>query len=197
MSHPPPVFWEMTEEEYLRTEPLSPFKREFVAGYVYPLHGDGLYAQAGASSAHGEIVLNIAATLLGAARRQGCRVYAADMRVNTSSPTGKRVYFYPDVVVTCEPMTPESVVSQAPCLLIEVLSPSTGHTDRTDKVWAYTSLPSLQMYLIVSPSQRHLRVIERTADGWQETERRGQEAVDLACLGSTLTLDEVYAGVLS
>ncbi|GAA5532886.1 Uma2 family endonuclease [Deinococcus aluminii] len=111
MSDPAPDFWEhaqeMTEEEYLRTEPDSPIKREFVDGYVYPLHGPTL-AQAGASSGHGEITLNIGAALLPPARKAGCHVYTSAMRVNATNPTGKRVYYSPDVVVTCQPSSPEA-----------------------------------------------------------------------------------------
>ncbi|WP_345459964.1 Uma2 family endonuclease [Deinococcus carri] len=128
MRGPTPDFWEhaeeMTEEEYLRTEPHSPVKREFVDGYVYPLHGPTL-AQAGASSGHG-----IGAALLPRARQAGCRVYTSDMRVNATKPTGKRVYSYPDVVVTCEPMPREITFSLEPCLLTEVLIP-TGSDSRT------------------------------------------------------------------
>ena len=38
-----PAFQRMSVAEYLRTEPESPVKREYVDGFVYPLH-----AQAGA-----------------------------------------------------------------------------------------------------------------------------------------------------
>jgi len=29
----------MSVEEYLRTEEASPYKHEYVGGYIYPLHG--------------------------------------------------------------------------------------------------------------------------------------------------------------
>ncbi|MEF2278852.1 Uma2 family endonuclease [Deinococcus sp. YIM 134068] len=195
MSDPAPTFWEMSEEEYLRTEPDSPIKREFFGGYVYPLHGP-VVGQAGASSGHGKLTLRIGATLLFRSEGTGCSVYTADMRVNAVNPTGRRVYYYPDVVVTCETMPDEATVCHQPCLLVEVLSPSTGHTDRTDKLWAYTSLPSLQTYLIVDASKRFVRVVGRTAEGWQETELVGEGLVPIPCLNMTLTLDDIYAGVL-
>lgn len=59
-----PTFWEMSEEEYLRTEPDSPVKREFFGGYVYPLH-ESTVAQAGASGGHGRVTLNIGAAFAG------------------------------------------------------------------------------------------------------------------------------------
>ena len=75
----------LLEEEYLRIEEFSPVKREFVAGYVYPLHDETL-AQAGATSGHGEPALAIAANLRPFARKQGCKIYQADMWVNTPRP---------------------------------------------------------------------------------------------------------------
>lgn len=118
------------------------------------------------------------------------------MRVNAQTPTGKAVYYYPDVVVTCEDMGSRTTSSSAPCFIAEVLSPGTRHTDQTDKLWAYTTVPSMQIYLIVDAERRHIRVIERQGEGWTEHELEGEGSIGLACLGATLTLHEVYQGVL-
>lgn len=190
-----PAYQHMTEEEYLASEEISPVKREYVGGYVYALHGDTL-AQAGASSRHGEVALNIASTLQPQARKQRCKMYASDMRVNCTTPTGKRVYYYPDVVATCEPVDGRATSVSAPGLIVEVLSPRTRHTDLTDKIWAYTSLASLQTYLIVEAETRFVRAIERQPDGsWQERELKDTGEIKLPYLGATLTLDDVYDGV--
>ena len=74
-----------------------------MAGYVYPLHDETL-ALAGATSGHGELALVIAANLRPFTRKHGCKIYQADMRVNTQTPTVKAVYYYPGVTATCEPM---------------------------------------------------------------------------------------------
>ncbi|MBB5232687.1 Uma2 family endonuclease [Deinococcus budaensis] len=195
MSDPAPTFWEMSEEEYLRTEPESPVKREFFGGYVYPLHG-ATVAQAGVSAGHGEISVSLTLALAPAARRQGCRLFSADMRVYATPPAGQRAYFYPDVVVTCEAITAEATSVRNPCLVVEVLSASTGHSDRTTKLLAYTSLPSLQTYLIIDPTRRLVRVLARDAEGWTDWELSGEGHVPIPCLNTTLTLDDVYAGVL-
>ncbi|GAA5511641.1 hypothetical protein Dcar01_00353 [Deinococcus carri] len=76
------------------------------------------------------------------------------------------------------------------------ISPSTGDTDRNDKLWAYTSLPSLQTYLLVDATRRFVRIVQRTADGWEEVELAGEGTISIPCLNTLLTLDEVYAGVL-
>jgi Uma2 family endonuclease len=191
-----PAYQYMTEEEYLRTEEFSPVKREYVAGFVYPLHGATL-AHAGATSGHGELVVALATLLSPLARQRGCKLYIADMRVNIITPTGRPSYYYPDVIVTCETMGKRSTSSKTPCFIAEILSPSTRSLDQTEKVYAYTALPSLQTYLIVDAERRHIRVIERQANGWTEHELEGEGSIGLPCLGATLTLEQVYEGVLS
>lgn len=193
MSDPASLY--MTEEEYLRTEELSPVKREYVAGYVYPLHGATL-AQAGATSAHGELALAVASALRPFARHHGCKIYQSDMRVSLLTPTGKPSYFYPDVVATCEPMDRKSISTRAPCFIAEILSPGTSHTDLNGKLFTYTQLASLQTYLIINAERRLIRVIERREHGWSERELEGEGEINLPCLGATLTLEEVYDGVL-
>ncbi|WP_102128046.1 Uma2 family endonuclease [Deinococcus planocerae] len=90
-----PAFRRMSVEEYLRTEPHSPVKREDVNGFVYPLHG-----QAGVSDAHDSIVVNVLLAVGPLARRVGCRAYTADMRMRSADGQS---YFSPDTTVTCTP----------------------------------------------------------------------------------------------
>lgn len=103
----------MTEAEYLETEEVSPYKREYVDGFVYALHGeDTAHAQAGARSRHGIIALNIATVLRPLARKHKCRVYASDMSVRISPSSvlraGGPLYYYPDVVLTCVPVNDDA-----------------------------------------------------------------------------------------
>ena len=186
---------QMSEEEYLRSEELSLVKREYVGGYVYALHGETL-AQAGATSGHGKLCSNLVLALLPNARKRGCSVYQADMRVYIQNPASKPTYYYPDIIVTCEAMDRKATRAQAPSLIAEVLSPRTRHTDLSDKIWAYTSLSSLHTYLIVEPDTRLIRAIERVGEGWVEHELTETGQIELPFLGTTLTLDDVYDDVL-
>ncbi len=118
------------------------------------------------------------------------------MRVYATLPAGQQAYFYPDVVVTCEAITAEATSVREPCLLVEVLSPGTRHTDRTTKLLAYTTLPSLQTYLIVDPTRRLVRALERRGEDWTDRELSGTGEIPIPCLNTTLTLDDIYAGLL-
>jgi Uma2 family endonuclease len=89
-------------------------------------------------------------------------------------------------------------MAYAPCLLVEVLSRSTGIKDRTLKLAAYTSLPSLRAYWIVSQTWRSVERHWRGADGvWRTDAVAGDDgALDVPCPArGALTLDEIYEGL--
>lgn len=182
-----PAFQTMSVEDYLHSEETSPVKREYVNGFVYPLH-----AQAGTTDAHDVITGNIFAFLHGAARRAGCTAYTSDMRVTTAD---RHSYYYPDVTVTCEPRDPQARFKVAPCLLVEVLSKSTAHNDHNGKYHAYTALPSLQTYLIVEQAEARIYAYQRVSGGWVMTPYGPGESVPLPCIGAELTLATAYEGV--
>lgn len=188
-----PALRAMSVEEYLRTELDSPVKREYVAGFVYPLHG-ATRAQAGTSKAHMRITLNFVVALDAAASGARCRLHAADMKLRIE---GRNTFYYPDVMVACGEDNGEDYYETAPCLLVEVLSRRTAANDRHGKFNAYTAIPSLQTYLIVSQTERRILAYGRVGDTWELTEYDGAGAIPLACPGHTLTLDEIYAGVLA
>lgn len=185
---PHPAFQRMSVAEYLRSEPESPVKREYVDGFVYLLH-----AQAGASKAHSRICANITEVLNPAARRMGCRLYQSDMKLRLN---GSTTFFYPDVLVACGPDNPADNFETEPCLLVEVLSPGTAANDRLGKYNVYTALPSLQTYLMVEQAERHIYAYERRDDAWVLTELKGEGEIALPCLGRSLSLDDVYRAVL-
>ena len=179
----------MSVEEYLRSEETSPYKREYVGGYVYPLHGTR--AQAGTSRGHVRITLNIVQALDAVVLQMDCLTYASDMKLRVATLDN---FYYPDVMVVCGQSDGDLGVTfeTAPCLLVEALSKSTARTDRLAKQVAYTALPSLQTYLIVEQTKRKVYVYQRTDNVWRSSELAGQGNIDLPCLGTTLTLDQIY-----
>ena len=110
---------------------------------------------------------------------------------------GSRTFFYPDVMAACGPDNPDDDFETEPCLLVEVLSPSTAAHDRVGKYGAYTALPSLQTYLLVEQAQRHVYAYERRGAEWLLSDLQGHGQIELTCLGRPLSLGEIYAGLLS
>lgn len=186
MSDPAPRA--MSVEEYLRLEEKSGQKHEYVGGFVYPLHG-----QAGASRSHVLVSGNIFGVLYQDAMRAGCRLYQSDMKLRVEDTTS---FFYPDVMLVCDRDSGDHNAETAPCLIVEVLSPSTASHDRVGKYGIYTTLSSLQTYLIVSQAERYVVEYQRTEGGWEMREHRQGGEVGVPCLNRTLTLDEIYRGVL-
>ena len=180
----------MSVEEYLRSEETSPYKREYVGGYVYPLH-PVQRGQAGASGVHIRIGLNIVRALDDVALAQGCLMYTSDMKLQL---LGADNFYYPDVMMVCghDQLTTHPRVQTTPCLLVEVLSPSTASNDRLAKHAAYTSIPSLQTYLIAEQTARRVYVYQRRRAGWQASEVVGSGSIELPWLGAALTLDQIY-----
>jgi Uma2 family endonuclease len=118
-------------------EETSPTKHEYVAGQIYAL--------AGASERHNRIAMNIAAQLWAAAGDGPCRVYGSDMRLRI----GDEAVYYPDVQVVCNPADTEQTYTSSPCLVVEVLSPSTQSIDLREKLMVYRRIESLRAYVIV------------------------------------------------
>lgn len=145
----------ITVEEYLIAEASSEIKHEYQDGYVY--------AMAGASDAHVTIAGNLFSIVRNHLRGNGCRVYMSDMRVNLAT---RKSYYYPDVMVTCDPLDRELThYKQHPCLIIEVLSTSTEAFDRGDKFTDYQQIESLQEYVLVSQTRQRVDYFHRSSQG--------------------------------
>lgn len=174
----------MSLEEFLQFEEASLEKHEFVGGFVYPLH-----AQAGVSQRHSSISGNIFGHLFAAARRQKCRLHQGEMRLQVGN-----AMFYPDVMLACGD-TFQNLYETQPCFLAEVLSPSTAQNDRVGKYAMYTSIPTLQTYLIAEQNERRLYLYQREGDDWRLQELVKEGEIHIPCLGLSISLNELYEGV--
>lgn len=139
----------MTEDEFVAFELASAERHELVDGVVR--------AMTGASIRHNDVALNLAMLLRRAATGTGCRVNIEGVRLRVNS----RRHYYPDVMVTCEPAD-DPYAQSAPCLIAEVLSPTTASIDRGEKRLAYLAMPSL----------RHLLLIDLEAEAVEHVWRR-------------------------
>ncbi len=175
----------LTEADYLLGELVSEIRHEYVDGEVF--------AMAGAGEAHNLISLNIAARLRGLVRGGPCRVYISDMKLRVKT---WKAYYYPDVMVTCDPTDSEANYKERPSLVVEVLSPSTERTDRREKMLAYRTLTDLREYLLVATDKQHVELYRRDAqDEWQLTNLNPADGIHLESLGYDLSLNDIYEDV--
>ncbi|WP_066381449.1 MULTISPECIES: Uma2 family endonuclease [unclassified Anabaena] len=181
-----PSYNYIAPENYLKGEENSPIKHEYRQGDVY--------AMAGASNTHVVISLNIASSLRNHLRGKGCQAYISDTKVHIES---LNTYYYPDVIVSCDQRDRAfDNFIRYPCLIIEVLSPSTEAFDRGDKFADYRHIETLQEYVLVSQNRMSVDCFRRNQDGQWVLYPYGQgDEIHLASIDFRCAVTDVYEDV--
>jgi Uma2 family endonuclease len=173
-------------EEYIDGELHSEIRHEYIDGQVY--------AMGGASDRHGLIVNALAFAMTPAARHKQCQLFTSDMKVRLKI-ADKEMFYYPDLLLSCDSADRDAYFRSRPCLIIEVLSDSTERIDRREKFLAYTTLPSLQEYMLVAQDARRVEIYRRANEWKTECSESGEIRLD--CLDVSVTLDAIYADIES
>lgn len=175
----------MTVEEYLRTEETSPVKREYVDGRIF--------AMTGANRRHNIISGNIFSALHSFLSGTPCRPFIEAMKARVKAAN---CFYYPDVMVACDKGDLESVYTEEPVLIIEVLSHSTAAVDRREKLVNYMKIPTLREYIIVHQRRRRVQVYRKGHDGrWSTTDYSSGDQIVLESLPKgklTLSFESIY-----
>jgi Uma2 family endonuclease len=130
----------MSPQDYLEWEEQQTTKHEYLNGEAYAMTGGTLN--------HNAIAVNLTTALRTYLRGKSCKVFMADAKVGVSE---NGPFFYPDIMVSCDERDRRALkVVQHPCLIIEVLSPSTEAFDRGEKFRHYRRLTSLKEYVLVN-----------------------------------------------
>ncbi len=176
--------------DYLEGEKISPIRHEYLGGQIF--------AMSGGSEEHNRIALNIASLLRFHLRGSGCKTFIADMKVKIAmAKNSSDIFYYPDVMVTCNPQDTEKYYKSYPCLIVEVLSPYTQNLDRREKRLNYQSLGSLQEYILVDKTEMKVEVYRPSKLGYWSRESLGKEDfLGLNSVGLTLTMADIYDEVL-
>lgn len=177
----------MTEAEYLEYDATHEGKHQYVDGDMRVMEG---------SPFSHNVVRTNAMVALASRLRSRCQALAPLQRVLISE-TG--MYTYPDIAVVCGGVElgggrPRTLLN--PTVLVEVLSESTQADDRGWKARHYRHRASLKAYLLVGCPDRFIEVYTRDPDGgWRVTEAEEAGDIDIAALGISLPLAEVYDGL--
>ncbi len=176
-----------TPEEYFAWEEQQLEKHELIDGRVY--------AMSGGSNNHSEIAGNFLAIIKPHLRGSGCKTYNSDCRLNILNT---RNYTYPDLSVTCDPRDSSSTqYITYPCLIVEVLSPSTEAYDRGKKFAKYRRNPHLVDYVLVSSDEMAIDVYHKNEAGdWLILSYRAGDVVKLASIGLTVAIAQIYEEVV-
>lgn len=173
--------------DYLEGELSSDIRHEYLGGDVY--------AMVGASDAHGLICGNVFAALHRHLRGGPCQVFIADMKVRLRI-ANEDFFYYPDILVSCDPTDRARYFRERPVVLIEVLSESTARVDSREKLFAYRHIDSLQDYVLIEQDKRGI-TIARRGDGWALQSFGPEGELRLPCLDFSMAVTQIYAGVES
>lgn len=176
----------MTVEEYLEWEDQQEMRHEYVNGEVF--------AMTGSTIPHNDLALNFYRNLYPHLRSTGCRMNVSDVKLQVSF---KSRYYYPDVIVSCDPQDLNSrTFIQNPKIIVEVLYPSTSAKDRDEKFTCYLKIPTLQEYILID-SQKIF--VERYCRGegrmWLYYSYTAGEIITLSSIGFDLPIALLYENV--
>ncbi|MBC6429350.1 Uma2 family endonuclease [Nostoc sp. HG1] len=175
----------MSAEEYLVWEPTQEERYEYWDGEVVMMSG--------ATRNHNRISLNFSKFLDDALTDRSCEVYIVDVKVQVEP--GQK-YFYPDVVVTCDERDTDPQLVQFPCLIIEVLSPSTEAADRGKKFAKYRQSQTLQEYVLIQVAQPGVEVFRRNEQGkWVLSEYNLGDILRLESVDVEIAIADLYRQV--
>jgi Uma2 family endonuclease len=173
-------------QEYLDGELVSDIRHEYIDGEVY--------AMSGGTKNHNRIAGNIFSMLDGKLFGSPCKPFINDINVRIKTLESD-AFYYPDVVVTCDPEDDHELYVEKPSLIVEVLSDSTQSKDKNEKYFAYRSLESLNEYVIISQKTREV-IVSRKSNQWKPETLTGDDfELHLTCLSEPIPSSRIYRDV--
>lgn len=181
-----PIQPHLTPQAYFEWEAQQDRRYEYFDGDVFAMTGGTL--------PHADIALNLA-SLYRASLRGRCKVRNSDAKVGitTDGP-----FTYPDLSISCDDRDRTAQhFSRYPCLIVEVLSPSTEAYDRGGKFALYRRLTTLQEYVLVSSETKAVEVFRRNAAGeWRYLPYGEDDTIEFVSVGVTVSVNSIYEDVV-
>ena len=156
--------------EYLEWESTQLEKHEYYQGEVFAMSGPKL--------PHVMIAGNLIFRMRLRLEGKGCDIFSNDLRVHIPKNT---LFTYPDISVVCggpETLDNDDWNLLNPCLLFEVLSPSTRSYDRGQKFRLYRDIPSLKEYILVDSEKMKIEAWEFNDGGNDSGDDEGNDKSD-------------------
>lgn len=176
----------LSVEEYFKLDNEDNEARyEYVDGQIVML--------AGGTPNHAKISANLIGILYSLLVGHACSVYTSDVRVSVSSTR----YLHPDISVSCDERDQEQEeLIEYPCLVIEVLSPSTEARDRGRKLAYYRNCPSIREYALVDPNHPSIELFRRERGNlWTYRVFGPGDEVEFTSLGVRFSATSIYRNI--
>jgi len=159
----------------------------------YEFDGTQPVAMTGGNARHSRVTTNIHAALRSRLRGSPSSYYGPDLGVQTIGSTVR----YPDALITCTKFPGTDQLASDVLVVFEVLSPSSGRTDRIEKVREYAAVPSIRRYVILETRSAGLLVLHRQHgdDAWTAVALTIDETLSLPEIGIEIPVTEFYEDV--
>jgi Uma2 family endonuclease len=156
----------------------------------YEFDGVQPVAMTGGNAGHAVVTRNLSFALRARLRRGPCQPLGPDAGVETINKAVR----YPDALVTCAKFALTDRVIPGVVVVFEVLSPTSGRTDRIIKVREYAAVPSIRRYVILESASIGLTVMAREApdEAWRATVLTHEDILHMPEIGIELPVGEVY-----
>jgi len=175
----------MTREQFFDWAQTQDIRYEF----------DGFWpvAMTGGTLNHNTTILNLHAALRARLKGSGCTPFGPDAGVATAGDAVR----YPDAVVTCTKSPGTSHLVDNPIVVFEVLSPTSGRTDRILKLREYRAVPSIRRYVILEHASIGLTVFARSTgdEDWRATALTADDTLQIPEIGIEVPVAELYENV--
>jgi Uma2 family endonuclease len=182
MQHNEPQERISLEEFFALLESDPEHRYELIDGYPSMMTGG--------SPDHAIIGLNVASILRGLLRKRPCIAYNSEVYIALD---GEENCLCPDASVSCDRRDHHAIkVIRYPCVVAEVLSPSTKVRDRGLKADLYQNMPSVQEILFIDTQVMRVQLYRRETDYWTMRNFTQHDTIELTSLGIHFSVAEVY-----
>jgi len=184
-----PALKYITPEEYLEREVAAEFRSEYYQGEIFAL--------AGGSLNHNQIIGNVYAPLHHNQKHHKCRVAMSDLRLWVEE---RGLFTYPDIMIICDKpqlYNDRSDTISNPLIIFEVLSESTKNYDRSEKFEFYRSISTFQEYILIDQYKIHIEQFHIGSEGkWVLTEYNDiNDVLKLEKIDFQMPLQDIYSRV--
>jgi Uma2 family endonuclease len=175
----------LTVDEYLEFEKNSEVRHEYYFGKLIDMPGESKNANRIAKKIEKAFDTIIDHKIFEAFRGE------VRLTINKSD-----IYRYPDVMIALISDDEDDYAVTQPIIIVEVLSDSTAKVDTGKKLREYTSLSSLQYYLVVSQDEVLVQVNQRRGNTWSfDFYDKLSDEIQLDIFNKSISLSDIYGGI--
>lgn len=176
----------LTVDEYLELEKTSEIRHEFYFGRLIDMPGESKNANRIAKKVEGTFDAIIDHKIF--------ETFRGEVRLTINKST---IYRYPDVMIALISDDEDDYAVTQPIVIVEVLSDSTAKVDTGKKLREYTSLASLQYYLVISQDEVLVQVNQRKGNSWEFSfYDKLTDEIQLSVFNKSVSLTDIYKGIV-